>query len=263
MVNILLNGCCGRMGQAITRLAECRDDLKVIAGIDIRDNGKCPYPVFTSPTTAKSFIDTKQGQDKVDVIIDFSNPDALKSVTDLAATAGKALIVATTGLSPEQREMLKTVSGKIPLFYSANMSLGINLLISLAKKAAEVLGAGFDIEIIEKHHNQKIDAPSGTAIAIADALNSDTDKPSQKYEYIYERHSRRAKRPAGEIGIHSVRGGTIAGEHTIIYAGNDEVLEISHQAASRDIFAAGALRAALFIAGKAPGFYGMNDVLSL
>ncbi|MDD5602870.1 MAG: 4-hydroxy-tetrahydrodipicolinate reductase [Eubacteriales bacterium] len=251
-VKIILNGCCGRMGQAITRLSEGRADVEIIAGIDICDNGKCPYKVYTS--AAAAFENTE----KADVLLDFSNPGALDALAGQAASSGLPLVVATTGLSDKQKVLLRTISSQIPVFFSANMSLGINLLISLLRKATPVLKDSFDIEIIEKHHNRKIDAPSGTALAIADAVK---DSSGCELEYIYERQSKRAARSCSEIGIHSIRGGTIAGEHTVIFAGNDETLEITHRASSRDIFAEGALKAAVFMAGKAPGFYGMEDLI--
>ena len=179
MIKALMSGCCGKMGQVITRLAEDFDDIKIVAGLDIKDTGKCPYPVYTSlDELSKSNI-------SIDVIIDFSNPDAIEGLLKYAKSNRIPLIVATTGLSKVHTDMLKAASEEIPVFFSANMSLGINLLINLVKKAAKVLETNFDIEIIEKHHNQKIDAPSGTALAIADSLNSVLE---QKREYIYDRH---------------------------------------------------------------------------
>ncbi|HEX2947289.1 MAG TPA: 4-hydroxy-tetrahydrodipicolinate reductase [Clostridia bacterium] len=250
MIKILMSGCNGKMGQVITRLSEQYDDLKIAVGYDIADSGRNPYPVFT---------DLKSCNVKVDVIIDFSNPAALEGL--LAYAVGKKLpaVVATTGLSPIQNGIMEQASRSIPIFHSANMSLGINLLIDLVKKAAKLLEPNFDIEIIEKHHNQKLDAPSGTALAIADSINSILD---QKQEYIFDRHSRRKKRSKTEIGIHAIRGGTIVGDHTVMFAGNDEIIEITHKAMSRDILGVGALRAARFICGKKPGLYDMNDLIS-
>lgn len=238
------------MGQVITRLSEQYDDLKIVAGCDISDNGKNAYPVFTN---------LKSCNVKADVIIDFSHPSALEGLMAYSSEKKLPAVIATTGLSNMQENLLAQVSTKIPIFHSANMSLGINLLIDLVKKAAKVLETNFDIEIIEKHHNQKIDAPSGTALAIADSINSVLD---QKQEYIYDRHSRRKKRSKTEIGIHAIRGGTIVGDHTVMFAGNDEVIEITHRAMSRDILGVGALRAARFICGKKPGLYDMNDLIS-
>lgn len=250
MIKILLSGCNGKMGQVITRLSEQYDDLKIVAGCDISDNGKNAYPVFTN---------LKSCNVKADVIIDFSHPSALEGLMAYSSEKKLPAVIATTGLSNMQENLLAQVSTKIPIFHSANMSLGINLLIDLVKKAAKVLETNFDIEIIEKHHNQKIDAPSGTALAIADSINSVLD---QKQEYIYDRHSRRKKRSKTEIGIHAIRGGTIVGDHTVMFAGNDEVIEITHRAMSRDILGVGALRAARFICGKKPGLYDMNDLIS-
>ncbi len=245
-----MSGCNGKMGQVITRLSEQYDGFKIAAGYDIADNGKNPYPVFT---------DLRSCNVKVDVIVDFSNPAALEGLMAYALEKKLPAVIATTGLSPMQNAALEQVSKKIPIFHSANMSLGINLLIDLVKKAAKLLEPNFDIEIIEKHHNQKIDAPSGTALAIADSINSVLD---QKKEYIYDRHSRRKKRSKTEIGIHAIRGGTIVGDHTVVFAGNDEIIEISHSAMSRDVLGTGALRAARFICGKKPGLYDMNDLIS-
>ncbi|NLV36235.1 MAG: 4-hydroxy-tetrahydrodipicolinate reductase [Clostridiaceae bacterium] len=249
MINILLSGCSGKMGQVITRLSEQYDDLQIVAGYDIADNGKCDYPVFTELSSCDV---------KADVIIDFSNPAALNELLAFARQRKLPIIVATTGLSSEQKQSLKIASDSIAVFYSANMSLGINLLIDLVKKAAKVLDKSFDIEIIEKHHNQKLDAPSGTALAIADSINEVLD---QKQEYVYDRHSRMKKRSKSEIGMHAVRGGTIVGDHSVIFAGNDEIIEINHFAGSREIFGTGALRAARYIYGKKPGIYDMNDLI--
>lgn len=249
MIKILLSGCNGKMGQVITRLAEQYDDLSIVAGYDIADSGKNPYPVY--PDLSKCSI-------RPDVLIDFSNPAALESLLTFATSREIPVVIATTGHSQTQARMLKKSSEIIPVFHSANMSLGINLLIGLVKKAAKLLQTSFDIEIVEKHHNQKIDAPSGTALAIADAVNSVLD---QKNEYVYDRHSRRKKRSRNEIGIHAIRGGTIVGEHSVIFAGNDEIIEIKHSALSKEIFATGALSAARFIIGKKPGMYDMNDLV--
>lgn len=249
MINILMSGCNGKMGQVITRLAGQYEDLKIAAGYDVFDSGKNSYPVFNRLESCNV---------KIDVIIDFSNPDALEGLLNFAAARKLPVIVATTGLSQAQRKLVEQASLKIPVFSSANMSLGVNLIIDLVKKAARLLEPNFDIEIIEKHHNQKLDAPSGTALAIADSINSVLE---QKQDYIYDRHSRRKKRSRTEIGIHAVRGGTIVGEHSVIFAGNDEIIEINHSAMSKDIFGTGALRAAKFLYNKSPGLYSMNDLI--
>ncbi len=251
MINILLSGCNGKMGQVITRLSENFNGLKIAAGFDISNNISNPYPVFTSLNDCDV---------KVDAIIDFSNPKAFDGLVEYAQEKRIPIVVATTGLSPEQTSRLKNdVPKRIPVFFSANMSLGVNLLIDLVKKAAKVLDGQFDIEIVEKHHNQKIDAPSGTALAIADAINESLE---EKCEYMYDRHSRRKKRGKQEIGIHAVRGGTIVGDHSVIFAGNDEIIEINHIAMSKEIFAVGALKASMFIASKKPGLYSMSDLIA-
>jgi 4-hydroxy-tetrahydrodipicolinate reductase len=249
MIKILMSGCNGKMGQVITRLSKQRSDVNIAAGFDITSESKGGYPVYT---------DLNQCREKIDVIIDFSNPSAFEKVIGYAIKNKVPLVLATTGLSQAQMQTAQVASKVIPIFYSANMSLGISLLISLVKKAAKFLEHNFDIEIIEKHHNEKIDAPSGTALAIADSINEVLDN---KYDYTYDRHSRRKKRSRNEIGIHSLRGGTIIGEHSVVFAGNDEILTIEHTAMSKDIFAVGALKACEFICGKEPGMYGMEDML--
>ena len=249
MINILMSGCNGKMGQVITKLAAQSDELKIVAGFDMNDSIQNTYPVFTKLNNCDI---------KVDVIIDFSNPAALDTLLQYATARSIPIVVATTGLTQANLGLLDTASKKIPVFFSANMSLGINLLIDLVKKAAKVLESNFDIEIVEKHHNQKIDAPSGTALAIADAINSALE---QKQEYIYDRHSRRKKRSKTEIGMHAVRGGTIVGDHSVIFAGNDEIIEINHMAMSKEIFAVGSLRAAKFLYNKKPGLYNMKDLI--
>lgn len=249
MINILLSGCNGKMGQVISKLVVGDKQLKIAAGYDINDNIQNDYPVFTKLSDCTLDIN---------VIIDFSNPAALNGILDYAVSNKIPLIVATTGLSNKHVNSLNNASKYIPVFFSANMSLAMNLLYDLVKRAAKILENSFDIEIIEKHHNQKIDAPSGTALAIADALNTAL---KQKHGYVYDRHSKRKKRNKNEIGIHAVRGGTIAGDHSVIFAGNDEILEIKHTAMSKEIFAVGALRAAKFILGKHPGLYSMENLI--
>lgn len=250
MIRVLMSGCNGKMGQVITRLADQYEDIKIVAGYDINDTIRNHYPVFKN---------LKDCSVEIDVIIDFSSPDALDSILKFSTSRKIPLVMATTGLSQVQKQSLETASKQIPIFFSANMSLGVNLLIDLVKKAAKILEGNFDIEIVEKHHNQKIDAPSGTALAIADAINSVLE---QKQEYIYDRHSRRKKRSKNEIGIHAVRGGTIVGDHSVIFAGNDEIIEVNHTAMSKDIFGTGALRAARFLYNKKPALYNMADLIS-
>jgi len=248
MVRILLNGALGKMGQAVQACVNERDDAVIIAGVDIA-RGDRAYPVYSC------FVDV---QEQADVIIDFSNPAVLDDLLSYALEHHTPVIICTTGFSDEQVEKIKAASLEIPVFYSGNMSLGINMLIALSKMAAKILSSTFDVEIIEKHHNLKLDAPSGTANMIADAITEvmgDT-------EYVYDRHSYRKRRDHKEIGIHSVRGGTIVGEHEVIFAGHDEVLSITHQAQSKGVFAAGAVNAAVFCKDKSAGLYDMTDLLN-
>lgn len=234
MIHIILSGCNGKMGQVLTKLIAQSGDAEVVCGLDINTTRLSTYPVYN---------DLYQFDGTADVIIDFSHPDSLKHVLSYAKDKGLPAVIATTGLSAEQKSSMAEASKTIPVFFSANMSIGVNLIIDLAKKAAQLLEESFDIEIIEKHHNQKIDAPSGTALAIADAISDSLEKSPV---YVYDRHSVRKKRDKREIGIHSVRGGTIVGEHSILFAGQDENIEIKHQAASKEVFAVGAYRAAKF-----------------
>lgn len=251
MIKILLNGCNGRMGQVITRLVSERDDVTIAAGVDISpEKYKNFYNVYST------LFDVKED---FDVIIDFSNIKGLPSILEFATLNKKPVVYCTTGLSPEDREKIKAASNKIPILISANMSIGINLILDLVKQCAPILEDSFDIEIVEKHHNQKVDSPSGTAVAIADAIN---DSLSQKYEYTYGRHSKTDKRSTKEIGIHALRGGNIVGEHDVYFAGAGEVIEIKHTALSRDVFGVGALKAAKYLYDKKAGLYSMNDVIS-
>lgn len=249
MIKTIITGSGGKMGSFVASAIKDTDDMQIIAGVDKVNSGQ-DFPVFSK------FSDIKE---KADVIIDFSHPSLLNDILDYAFKNKTAVVFATTGYSDSQIEQIKLASKEIPIFFSFNMSLGVNLICSLAKKAASILGDGFDIEIIEKHHNQKIDAPSGTAIMLANAVNSQFDG-NKVYEY--DRHSKRQKRSKKEIGIHSVRGGTIVGEHDVIFAGRDEVITISHSAYSKEVFAVGGVRAAKFIAGKPAGLYDMNSILS-
>ena len=240
MLRIILSGCLGKMGKVITNIVENRNDCEIVAGLDIGE-GTALYPIFNS--VDKINVDA-------DCIIDFSHPSALKGVLNFAKSKGIPAVIATTGLSGEQIEDIKETAKQIPVFFSFNMSLGVNLLLELSKKAAAVLN-GCDIEIIEKHHNQKIDAPSGTAVMLAQGIN----------EAKYDRHAKRQKRTENEIRIHAVRGGTIVGEHDVLFCGRDEIITLSHSARSKDIFAVGAVNAALFIADKPQGLYNMGDLV--
>ena len=249
MTNIILSGCNGKMGRVITRLVSEDENAKIVAGIDFSDFGENDYPVFKNPMDCDV---------SADVIVDFSHPSVFSNLMEFAKERKIPVIVATTGLSQEQRADLKEYSKTTPVFFSANMSLGINLLIALAKKATAILEENFDIEIVEKHHNQKIDAPSGTALAISYAISYTlTNAP----EYVYDRHSVRKKREKREIGIHAIRGGSIVGEHQVIYAGQDETIELKHQATSKEVFAVGAIKAAKFMKAKPAGFYTMDDLI--
>ncbi len=250
MTKILLSGCSGKMGRVIGNLVLEDTTAEIVGGIDLVDDGTLSFPVFSSPD--KVSVDA-------DVIIDFSHPSCLVPIVDYAASKKIPVVVCTTGLTPEQKAYMSSKATNTAVFFSANMSLGINLMAELAKKATNVLEDNFDIEIVEAHHNRKLDAPSGTALYIADCIN---DACKERKEYVYDRHSVRKKREKKEIGMHAIRGGTIVGEHTVIFAGNDEIIEIKHTALSRDVFAEGAIAAAKFMVGKANGMYDMNDLIS-
>ena len=249
MLRIILSGCNGKMGRVITDIINKRDDAVIVAGVDLNISQNGPYPVFNS------FNDITV---EADVIIDFSNPAILSGLLTYAKAKKLPAVIATTGFSDEQIECINASATEIPLFFSFNMSLGINLLAELCRKAAALLD-GFDIEIIEKHHNQKIDAPSGTAILLANEIN---DELSGKMNYEYDRHSKREKRNSNEIGIHAVRGGTIVGEHEVIFAGRDEIITLSHSARSKEVFAVGAVNAAFFLKDKTPGMYSMKELVA-
>ena len=251
MTNIILSGCGGRMGQAIIRATQDSDTVRIVAGVDINAASvaqACTFPVYSS---------IHEFPDKADVIIDFSHHTALHTLAQYAAKTKTSIVVCTTGHTDEERTEMQELAKEVPVFFSGNMSIGINLLIELCRTASETLGMDFDIEIVEKHHNQKLDAPSGTALMLADAM-ADTREES---EYVYDRHSVRKKRESREIGIHSVRGGTIVGEHEVIFAGNQEMISLTHTAMSREIFASGALRAATYVAQKTAGMYNMSDLI--
>lgn len=249
MINIAIMGANGRMGKMVNECISERNDCTVVAGVDTFNKQYADFPIYTTIDEMK---------EKPDVIIDYSNPASLESMLNYAEKNCTPIVIATTGYSDEQMARIKEASKKIAIFFSWNMSLGINLLVDLSKKAAAFLGEQFDIEIVEKHHNQKLDAPSGTALMIANGINKEFDDSK---EYIYERHSKRQKREKKEIGIHSVRGGTIVGEHEVIFAGKDEVITISHSAASRNVFAVGSVNAAVFIKDRSAGMYEMADVI--
>ena len=246
-MKILLNGCLGRMGRAITTMAADRG-LTVVAGVD-RVSGEAAYPVCTALTDCPA----------ADVVIDFSSPTALAEELAYVTAHKLPLVLCTTGLSAEQIEAVKAAAQQVPIFFSSNMSLGVAVLSALTKKAAAVLGDTYDIEIVEMHHNQKLDAPSGTALMLADAAKAGL---SFEPEYTYDRHTRRQKRDKKEIGIASLRGGTVVGEHSVYFAGEQETIVLSHSAQSRSVFASGALAAAGFLVGKPAGLYTMEDILA-
>ncbi len=248
MTKIIMCGCFGHMGRVITDIVSKSDNSVIAAGVDIAP-GTAKFPVYPSISDVK---------EDADVIIDFSHPSLLNSILDYAKGRIPA-VLCTTGYTAEQVEKINLASQQSALFYSRNMSLGINLLIELSKKASLVLGSDFDIEIIEKHHNQKIDAPSGTALMIADAINDVRDDIDT---YMYDRHAQRKKRDKNEIGLHALRGGTIVGEHEVVFAGRHEVISISHSAQSKELFANGAINAACFMVGKDNGLYDMSNMLA-
>lgn len=251
MVKIIMHGCNGHMGQVISGIVEKDPDAEIVAGIDIADQGKNSYPVFT---------DIDACQVEADAIIDFSSAKATDKLLEYSAARQIPVVLCSTGLSEEQLAKVEETSKKVAVLKSANMSLGINTLLKLVQDAAKVLAtAGFDMEIVEKHHRLKVDAPSGTALALADSINEAMDN---KYHYVYDRSQKREKRDDKEIGISAVRGGTIVGEHEIIFAGQDEVIEFKHTAYSKAIFGKGAVEAAKFLAGKPAGRYDMSDVIS-
>lgn len=250
MVKMLMHGCNGRMGRMITAIVNETEGIEITAGVDLFDGVVNTYPVF------KSINDVNVD---FDVIVDFSNKDIVDTLIDYCVLNQKPVVLCTTGLSPEQLKKVDEASSKVAILRSANMSLGINLLLKLLKEATEVLATkGYDIEIVEKHHNQKLDAPSGTALALGEACNEALDN---EYEFVFDRSQRREVRPKKEIGYSAVRGGTIVGEHDVIFAGTDEVITFSHTAYSRNVFAKGAVSAAIFLSDKKSGMYNMSDVI--
>ena len=250
MVKIIMHGCNGKMGQVITGIVAADKDAEIVAGIDIVDNRQNPYPVFTN-------IDDCNVE--ADVIIDFASAKAIDKLLDYVETRKIPVVLCTTGLSEEQLARVEEVSKKVAVLKSANMSLGINTLFKVLKSVSPLLAeAGFDIEIVEKHHHFKVDAPSGTALALGDAIN---ESLPEKYEYKFDRSQDRIPRPKNEIGFSSVRGGTIVGDHDVIFAGEDEVITFSHTAYSKSVFAKGAVEAAKFLKGQPAGHYTMKEVI--
>jgi len=250
MVRLLMYGCNGYMGQVISSLVAEDPDVKIVAGIDLADNRDNGYPVFT---------DIQNCDVEADALVDFSTAKALDGILTYCTEKKLPAVLCTTGYSETQLDKIQEASKKVAILKSANMSLGINMLLKLLKEAAEILApAGFDMEIVEKHHNQKVDAPSGTALALADAINEQMD---HAYKYVYDRSQVREKRDVKEIGISAVRGGTIVGDHDVIFAGADEVVTFSHRAYSKAVFGKGAIQAAKFLKGRSAGMYDMADVI--
>ncbi|WP_342759557.1 4-hydroxy-tetrahydrodipicolinate reductase [Kineothrix sedimenti] len=250
MTKVIMHGCNGKMGRTITEIIAADEGIEIVAGVDAFDEGINSYPVFSSIGLCDI---------EADAIIDFSNAKAIDGLLDYCAQRKMPCVLCTTGLSEVQLSRIKEVAKETAMLKSANMSLGVNMLLKLLKEAAGILApAGFDIEIVEKHHSLKVDAPSGTALALADSINEEL---GNEYEYVYDRSTRREKRPQKEIGISAVRGGTIVGDHDVIFAGTDEVITFSHSAYTKAIFAKGAVQAAKFLAGKPAGLYDMSHVI--
>ena len=250
MVKVIMHGCNGKMGQTISSLIAADEEIEIVAGVDARDEGKNPYPVFSAIGDCPV---------EADAVIDFSVATAVDALLDYCVEKKVPCVLCTTGLSEAQLEKVEGASKQVAVLKSANMSLGINMLLKLLKEAAKTLApAGFDIEIVEKHHNLKLDAPSGTALALADSINEEMD---QAYDYVYDRSQVRQKRDVKEIGISAVRGGTIVGDHDVIFAGADEVVTFSHRAYSKAVFGKGAIQAAKFLKDRPAGMYDMADVI--
>lgn len=250
MTRVIMHGCNGKMGQTISGLIAADPEVELVAGIDAKDDGHNPYPVFT---------DIEKCDIEADCLIDFSAAPAVDKMLDFCVSKKIPCVLCTTGLSDAQLEKMTKCSEQVAILKSANMSVGVNLLLKTLQEVSPILAAaGFDIEIVEKHHKLKLDAPSGTAMALADSINESLNR---EYEYIYDRSTRRERRPQKEIGISAVRGGTIVGDHDVIFAGEDEVITFSHRAYSKAVFGKGAVQAAKFLAGKPAGMYDMSDVI--
>ncbi len=246
-IKIILSGCSGKLGSAIAKQAQGGDRFSVVCGVDVKE-AEAQFPVY------RSFGEIRE---EADVLIDASHHSTTPDLLEYAIARGIPAVICTTGHTEAEAELIKRAAERIPILKSRNMSVGINVLLDLVKRAAASLGDGYDVEIVEAHHNSKLDAPSGTALMLADAVK----EVREDSEYIYDRHDVRRARGKDEIGIHSIRGGTVVGEHSVIFAGHDEVVTISHSAGSRELFAVGALRAAEFLIKKEPGFYTMGDAV--
>lgn len=249
MIKILINGANGKMGKKVFEACQLSDKVKAVCGVDLFENfSNSDFPIYSSFDAVIN---------EVDVIIDFSAPASLDAVLDYSVKNGCNAVLCSTGYTDAQLKKINDVSQNIAIFRSANMSLGVNILIDLVKKAAKTLD-GFDVEIIEKHHNQKVDAPSGTALMLADAVK---EVQTDKY-YTYGREGMVGKRNDKEIGIHAIRGGNIVGEHDVLFAGNFETVTLSHQATDRSVFASGAVNAAIYLSNKKSGLFNMSDLVN-
>ncbi|MCI8477360.1 MAG: 4-hydroxy-tetrahydrodipicolinate reductase [Oscillospiraceae bacterium] len=250
-MKLIISGCNGHMGRVVASICAGEADLEVAAGIDLLGTSNSEFPVFSSPAEVTV---------QADALIDFSNPAALEGLLELGRTRRIPLVLATTGYSDTQLTAISSAANEVPIFRSANFSLGVNVLLDLVRRAAAVLGEHYDIELVERHHNRKVDAPSGTAFMIAEAA---AEALPYRPEYVYDRQSVRKRRDRHEIGISSVRGGGIVGDHEVIFAGRDEVIEIKHSAMSREVFASGAVQAARFLSTVSkPGLYSMADLVA-
>lgn len=247
-MKVIINGYSGTMGQVLTKCITDDEEMELVAGVSPKH-----HDVNNKFNTYSSFAEVKE---EADVVIDFSNPLALDGILEYCLNTKTPVVLATTGYNDEEMAKIHEAAKQIPVFLSFNMSLGVNILLKLVKEAAKNLD-GFDIEIIEKHHNKKVDAPSGTAVMIANAVK----EVREQSEFIYGRHGRTGKRQQNEVGIHAIRGGTIVGEHSAIFAGNDEILEINHSARSKNVFAEGSIAAAKYLVNQDSGFYNMDDML--
>lgn len=247
MLKVIINGCLGKMGKVLTKCVQDDDELELVCGVSQHPNDSALFKVYPKMNDVV---------EKADVIIDFSHHSTLDDVLSFATKTKTPLVIATTGYNEYELDKIKEASNIIPIFHSSNMSLGVNVLLRLVKEATKML-ADFDIEVIEKHHNKKVDAPSGTAVMIANAVK----EVLPQVEYNYGRYGREAKRTKNEVGIHAIRGGTIVGEHDVIYAGHDEVVELKHIAQSKDIFAKGSISAAKYLVNQGAGYYNMDNML--
>ena len=250
-MKLIISGISGKMGRYVYEIARASEGIEVICGVD-----RCDAGIFSCPV----YPDFAAVRERADVVVDFSRPDLLEGILGYAERVRAGVVLATTGYDEAQTERIGRAAERIPVFRSANLSIGVNLLLDLVKRAEQFLGSDYDVEIIEKHHNQKADAPSGTALMLADAVSAGASEP---FRYVYGREGATGKRGARELGIHAVRGGTIVGEHDVLFAGTDEVIAFSHSAGSKAVFAKGAVRAAKYLAGKPAGLYDMQDALGL